>query len=331
MELINIEFPIKNNPTFTEEQAVSGMINGLNKLIEFGALKGKVDDFVQNYKIANPGGFAIAVIDKSALVDASKLNSIGAGLSFPVDLPNEEVDLKDRQFSAATIQERLRINGLNPRMKFRVTILDYKKYYKANQSKLQKNPEMMKRLKDLFLVDMMGIFNDVLPYIQEGKQLSTLTGLTTITDGLNTISKDLSLAYRKALKQSKTGQISKSVFQTLQMKYAQFMNQLIPQVFPGIEDIKLTEATKTHSSKTVGVVTVETTNPDAVKSLLEYIQKIGNGGHSFDIVVDPENSEYRKKFDWDGDGSDKISKITATEVNSKEYSITSDGRIKLFD
>jgi hypothetical protein len=40
--------------------------------------------------------------------------------------------------------------------------------------------------------------------------------------------------------------------------------------------------------------------------LLEYIQQIGNMGHSFEIVIDPDNKQYRKKFFWDGDGSDYI-------------------------
>lgn len=331
MEVVRIEFPIKTTTAYSEEVAVSAMVEGLKKLIEFGALKGNIDSFVQNYEVSNPGGFAVAIIDKTALVDASKLSSVGASLSFPVDLPTEEIKLEDRKFSAATIQERLRLNGLDPKIKFRATLLDYKKYYKANESKLTKNPVILNRLKNMFLVDMMGIFNDVLPYIKEGKQLSTLTGLSTLTDGLNNISKDLSLAYRKALQQAKGGQISRSVFQSLQVKYAQFMNTLIPQVFPGIDKVDLTEAQKTHSESRNGVVSIETTNPKVITELVEWIQKIGNGGHSFTIVVDPDNKDYQKKFEWDGDGSDKISKVSMIESDKKSYSMTSDGRIKLFD
>jgi hypothetical protein len=36
--------------------------------------------------------------------------------------------------------------------------------------------------------------------------------------------------------------------------------------------------------------------------LLEYIGKNGNGGHSFGIVVDPDDSENRESFGFDGDG-----------------------------
>jgi len=49
--------------------------------------------------------------------------------------------------------------------------------------------------------------------------------------------------------------------------------------------------------------------------LLEYIGKNGNPGHSFEIVVDPDDSEKRESFFFDGDGSSHINldsvKITA--------------------
>jgi hypothetical protein len=334
MDTIRIEFPIKNSDAFSEEEAVSEMVKGLNKLIEFGALKGKLDDFIQNYEVANPGGYAVAIINRDALVDASKLNSIGSSLSFPIEKTPDRVEIEERSFSASTIQERLRMSGLNPRMKFRSTILDYQKYYKSNQSKLKKTPVLMTRLKNMFVVDMMGIFNEILPYIQEGKQLATLTGLTTVTEGLNTVSKDLSVAYRKALIQSKDGQLSRSVLQNLQRKYSEFMNILIPQVFPGIEEMKLlpgvVNKTKIHSEIDEGSIKVKASNPDKLFDMMDYIKEIGNGGHSFKIVVDPEDSEYKREFSWDGDGGDKIISVAKSSISIKEYSVDDEGRIKLF-
>jgi|AntAceMinimDraft_18_1070375.scaffolds.fasta_scaffold19683_3 primase-polymerase (primpol)-like protein len=46
-----------------------------------------------------------------------------------------------------------------------------------------------------------------------------------------------------------------------------------------------------------------------LKELLDYIKSIGNIGHSFSIIVDPENNDYKKEFFWDGDGSDYIDTI----------------------
>lgn len=76
---------------------------------------------------------------------------------------------------------------------------------------------------------------------------------------------------------------------------------------------------KTYS-RDAGTVTVKTTNPKQIAALLEHIKWAGNGGHSFDIVVDPDNSDYREVFDWDGDGSDKIDDIQVEDIESKSFS-----------
>jgi len=57
---------------------------------------------------------------------------------------------------------------------------------------------------------------------------------------------------------------------------------------------------------------------NSLYKLLEYIRRIGNQGHSFDIVVDPDNSECKQNFSWDGDGSDKIFSIEKTSAECTE-------------
>lgn len=63
-----------------------------------------------------------------------------------------------------------------------------------------------------------------------------------------------------------------------------------------------------------GTVIVKTSNPKQLGALLEHIKWAGNGGHTFDIVVDPDNSDYKAVFDWDGDGSDSISDIQIEDI-----------------
>lgn len=46
-----------------------------------------------------------------------------------------------------------------------------------------------------------------------------------------------------------------------------------------------------------------------LQALLNYIATLGNIGHTFTIIVDPSNEMHRKKFEFDGDGSDTIYKI----------------------
>lgn len=48
-----------------------------------------------------------------------------------------------------------------------------------------------------------------------------------------------------------------------------------------------------------------------LKRLIEAIGKHGNGGHSYDIVLDPDREDEKEIFFWDGDGSDRIDSIIA--------------------
>lgn len=47
-----------------------------------------------------------------------------------------------------------------------------------------------------------------------------------------------------------------------------------------------------------------------LSKLLAWISRSGNVGHSFEIIVDPENKDFNMRFFWDGDGSDHIGDIT---------------------
>lgn len=46
-----------------------------------------------------------------------------------------------------------------------------------------------------------------------------------------------------------------------------------------------------------------------IKDLITYLAQTANIGHSFSVVVDPDNSEYTKTFYIDGDGSDYIGEV----------------------
>jgi hypothetical protein len=65
-----------------------------------------------------------------------------------------------------------------------------------------------------------------------------------------------------------------------------------------------------ESSNNFQIITLKVRdNENRLKDLLEYIKGIGNIGHSFSIIVDPDDSDYKKEFFWDGDGSDYIKDI----------------------
>ena len=50
-------------------------------------------------------------------------------------------------------------------------------------------------------------------------------------------------------------------------------------------------------------------NDDNLENLLKHIKSAGNIGHSFSIVVDPDDRERKTSFSWDGDGSDYIQSV----------------------
>jgi hypothetical protein len=45
--------------------------------------------------------------------------------------------------------------------------------------------------------------------------------------------------------------------------------------------------------------------------LLNHCRAVGAMGHSFSVVADPDNSEYRAEFGFDGDGADRVEGIEA--------------------
>lgn len=59
-------------------------------------------------------------------------------------------------------------------------------------------------------------------------------------------------------------------------------------------------------------ITIECTSQAAKETLLpllEYLKRQAGIGHSFPIVVDPDDSEHRKEFGMDGDGAAHIISI----------------------
>lgn len=247
MDNILIQFPVNNVPSMTEEKALERMNQGLQKLLEIGAIKGdSIDEILVDYILQLRAGYIIAKLVPDCILDASKLNTVGSSLIYDASKVIEEMPLvnleEQKIFSASSINERLRIAKLNPKLRLRYLVMDHKRYFKANKKKLQKNPELMNKLKGIFLSDLNALFNEVLPYIVEGKQLNTLIGVSQVTPTLSKIARDLSLAYKRALKSERsTGQIPKMLYQRLKNSYTEFLNQLFSQVYKGSGNIESTE------------------------------------------------------------------------------------------
>jgi len=61
--------------------------------------------------------------------------------------------------------------------------------------------------------------------------------------------------------------------------------------------------------------------------MIDYIMHTANIGHSFEVVVDPDMSEYTKKFYMDGDGSFYIKEI---KKNEKKVKVKDDKLIECY-
>lgn len=243
-EYLVLQFPIVSTPPITEEHSLKELMKGLTTLVEIGAIKGPLDEVLIDYEIDLDNRVMKAYLVSDALLDGSKLNTVGSSLV--IEVPKEllapvlaeELEIEDKTFSVATIQERLRLSNMNPKIRMRYIVMDYKRFWNSRKSSMEKNPDNAIKLKNMFLTDLTGIFNEIVPFIEEGKQLNTLLGLSQITPRMNKVARDLSLTYRRALKAEKTsGQLSKGIYQKLKLQFGEFMSTLVVEIFPGIEDI----------------------------------------------------------------------------------------------
>ena len=86
--------------------------------------------------------------------------------------------------------------------------------------------------------------------------------------------------------------------------------------------LKSTDQTIKNYNKVNHIIEFEC-NSNTIKEcmlpLIEHIAGIGigNEGHSFEIVVDPESSENKRTFGFDGDGSHQIKNIKVNSVDLK--------------
>ena len=76
--------------------------------------------------------------------------------------------------------------------------------------------------------------------------------------------------------------------------------------------VAMDKKSPSQTGEKIYVITCNDANGKFLK-LLQAVKDIGNCGHSFDIVVDPD-TETKTTIFWDGDGSDRISSITSNNA-----------------
>lgn len=136
-----------------------------------------------------------------------------------------------KEFSVATLKERLRYNKLSPRQSFRRLILDYKQLIKSQGSK-GLDPEDEKILKSLFTTDILNILKQIHPEILKGKQIATLLGASSLGKSTRVAAQKLQIPYKMISKEiEKTGAPTPNRFKKLSEAYVEFINSMVEDVF----------------------------------------------------------------------------------------------------
>lgn len=241
MSTIRIKLHLNPDKPLTEESAVDQVDKAVKKLVEYGALKGDPEDFLEHYDIViGSSNYVLIDIKKSAYLDGAPLASVGAEKISSQEIPSDAKQYieANRSFSQASIKERMRMSRMDPKMKFRYVVIDYRRYYNAEREKLMANIPEFKKLRNMFIHDLMNMITDVAPLIQEGKQLGFLLGTQQYSPKIGKVAREFSLAYRRALTSiEKLGTPQPMLYKVLDMKFREFINEMLPSIFPGIEDV----------------------------------------------------------------------------------------------
>lgn len=83
------------------------------------------------------------------------------------------------------------------------------------------------------------------------------------------------------------------------------------------------------ASEEFDVIQIELRDPDnQLVKMIDHIMHAANIGHSFEVVVDPQDREYRKSFFMDGDGPFYIKKVmlNSMKVEIKDDKLQEDSR-----
>lgn len=137
-----------------------------------------------------------------------------------------------KEFTVATIKERVRYAKFSPRMRFRRLFLEYKQYVKQSGGADKIDPETLKILKSLFLSDINQIFTGLTSEIIAGKQINTLIGAASLGKGVRQAAQKLQLPYRMAFQEmQKTGKITPMRFEKIKTAYTEFSKAMVEEVF----------------------------------------------------------------------------------------------------
>ena len=176
-----------------------------------------------------------ASVPKSSKINGQFTKLIAKQFSCCIELKETTEDfipVVQKEFTAATVKERLREGKMSPRMRFRRTIISYKQVIKQLGGPGKMKEEDEKVLKALFITDLLDIVKTIAPEIEKGKQINTLLGASTLGKNVRVAAQKLQLPFRMSMTEiKKNGYPSKMRYQKIQDAYLEFVNSICSEVF----------------------------------------------------------------------------------------------------
>lgn len=185
---------------------------------------------------SNVADMVDASVPKSSKINGQFTKLIAKEFSCCIELKETTEDFipveQQKEFTAATVKERLREGKMSPRLRFRRTIISYKQVIKQLGGPGKMKEEDEKVLKALFITDLLDIVKTIAPEIEKGKQINTLLGASTLGKNVRVAAQKLQLPFRMSMTEiKKNGYPSKMRYQKIQDAYLEFVNSICSEVF----------------------------------------------------------------------------------------------------
>ena len=168
-------------------------------------------------------------VPKSSKINGQFTKLIAKEFSCCIELKEDKTVEQpvQKEFTAATVKERLREGKMSPRMRFRRAIISYKQVIKQLGGPGKMKEEDEKVLKSLFITDLLDIVKTIAPEIEKGKQINTLLGASTLGKNVRLAAQKLQLPFRMSMTEiKKNGYPSKMRYQKIQESYLEFVNSI---------------------------------------------------------------------------------------------------------
>ena len=157
-------------------------------------------------------------------------------------MSEDDTTAEEKKFSVMAVKDRIREAKMNPRMRFRKMVMNYKQAIRSLGGVEKIDPETLKIMKSLFTTDILDLMKTITPEVLKGKPINTLLGASSLGKNVRVAVQKLQMPYRMALQESqKAGFVSKMRYEKIQSAYIEFCRALEDEVFSSnstIPDIK---------------------------------------------------------------------------------------------